>query len=66
MNLTYSCFDFHLSPMAFADPLSANLTYMYIELLKDMLNEFTYAAELAGIRYDLLNNIYGLQVSDFK
>ena len=51
--------------MAFADPLSANLTYMYIELLKDMLNEFTYAAELAGIRYDLLNNIYGLQVCDF-
>lgn len=48
------------SPYAYMDPLSANLTYMFGELLKDALNEYAYAAELAGLSYDLNSTIYGL------
>lgn len=48
------------SPYAYMDPLSTNLTYMFGELLKDALNEYTYAADLAGLGYDLNSTIYGL------
>ena len=35
---------------------------MFGELLKDALNEYTYAADLAGLGYDLNSTIYGLIV----
>uniref|UniRef100_A0A3B3I270 Insulin-degrading enzyme n=1 Tax=Oryzias latipes TaxID=8090 RepID=A0A3B3I270_ORYLA len=37
----------------YTDPLHWNLTDMFIRLLKDDLNEYTYAAELAGLKYDI-------------
>ena len=51
------------SPYAYMDPLSTNLTYMFVNLLKDELTEYTYDAELAGLMYDLHSTIYGLTVS---
>lgn len=39
------------------------MAYLYLELLKDSLNEYAYAAELAGLNYDLQNTIYGMYVS---
>jgi len=39
------------------------MAYLYLELLKDSLNEYAYAAELAGLNYDLQNTIYGIYVS---
>lgn len=39
------------------------MAYLYLELLKDSLNEYAYAAELAGLNYDLQNNVYGMYVS---
>lgn len=45
------------------DPLHCNMAYLYLELLKDSLNEYAYAAELAGLSYDLQNTIYGMYVS---
>lgn len=51
------------SPYAYMDPLSANLTYMFAALLKDALNEYTYAAELAGLGYDIHSSVYGLEVT---
>lgn len=45
------------------DPLHCNMAYLYLELLKDSLNEYAYAAELAGLNYDLQNTIYGMYVS---
>ena len=39
------------------------MAYLYLELLKDSLNEYAYAAELAGLSYDLQNTIYGMYVS---
>ena len=44
------------------DPLSTNMSYMFIALLRDALNEYAYAAELAGISYDVHSTIYGLTV----
>ncbi|KAK2166408.1 hypothetical protein LSH36_39g02052 [Paralvinella palmiformis] len=51
------------SPHAYMDPLCTNLTYMFVALFKDALNEYAYAAELAGLGYDLHNTIYGLTLS---
>ena len=52
----------YFSPYAYMDPLSANLTFMFVTLFKDALNEYTYDAELAGLGYSLHNTIYGLSV----
>ncbi|KAL0270074.1 UNVERIFIED_CONTAM: hypothetical protein PYX00_007602 [Menopon gallinae] len=51
------------SPLAYLDPLNCNLTHMYAQLLEDSLNEYAYAAELAGLRWSLKNTEYGLQLS---
>lgn len=51
------------SPLAYLDPLNCNLTYMYAQILEDSLNEYAYAAELAGLRWSMKNTEYGLQVS---
>lgn len=42
------------------------MAYLYLELLKDSLNEYAYAAELAGLNYDLQNTIYGMYVSTWN
>ncbi|KAF9812395.1 hypothetical protein SFRURICE_005506 [Spodoptera frugiperda] len=39
-----------VSPLAYADPLSCNLTSVWVLLLRDSLQQFAYAAELAGLR----------------
>lgn len=62
----YALFDhchFLYSPFAYMDPLHCNMAYLYLELLKDSLNEYAYAAELAGLNYDLQNTVYGMYVS---
>lgn len=62
----YAVFDdchFLYSPFAYVDPLHCNMAYLYLELLKDSLNEYAYAAELAGLNYDLQNTVYGMYVS---
>lgn len=55
---TFFCF----SPLAYLDPLSCNLTHMLVQLFKDSLNEYAYAAELAGLKWELVNTKYGLIV----
>lgn len=52
-------FDF-VSPLAYMDPLNCNLTHMFVQLFRDALNEYAYAAELAGLKYELINTKYGL------
>jgi insulysin len=36
---------------------------MFVQLFKDALNEYAYAAELAGMRWELTNTKYGMIVS---
>ncbi|XP_066145097.1 insulin-degrading enzyme isoform X3 [Euwallacea fornicatus] len=52
-------FDF-VSPMAYLDPLNCNLTHMFVQLFRDELNEYAYTAELAGLKWELINTKYGL------
>ncbi|CAG9815290.1 unnamed protein product [Phaedon cochleariae] len=52
-------FDF-VSPLAYLDPLNCNLTHMLVQLFRDALNEYAYAAELAGLKWELINTKYGL------
>jgi len=51
------------SPVAYCDPHHANLTYMFSMLFKDELNEYVYAAELAGLVYSLANTKSGITLS---
>ncbi|RZC37709.1 insulin-degrading enzyme, partial [Asbolus verrucosus] len=53
-------FDFCVSPLAYLDPLNCNLTHMLVQLFRDALNEYAYAAELAGLKWELINTKYGL------
>ncbi|XP_076461437.1 insulin-degrading enzyme-like [Babylonia areolata] len=52
-------FDF-ASPYAYIDPLHANLNTLFVELFKDALNEYAYAAEIAGLGYNLVCSLYGI------
>lgn len=54
---------FYFSPIAYLDPGNANLTSMFVHLLKDSLNEYAYAAQLAGLRWDITNTKNGIIVS---
>lgn len=51
------------SPLVYSDPLNASLAYMYVDLLRDSLTEYTYNAELAGLKYGLENGKYGIALS---
>uniref|UniRef100_A0AAX7VC14 Insulin-degrading enzyme n=1 Tax=Astatotilapia calliptera TaxID=8154 RepID=A0AAX7VC14_ASTCA len=62
--LPKACLNFEFfSPFAYVDPLHCNMAYLYLELLKDSLNEYAYAAELAGLNYELQNTAYGMHLS---
>ncbi|XP_071494745.1 insulin-degrading enzyme-like [Diadema antillarum] len=50
------------SPLAYMDPLHCNMTAIFCILLRDALNEYAYAAEIAGISYSIDSTIYGLEV----
>lgn len=38
---------------------------MFVQLFRDALNEYAYAAEIAGLKWNLTNTKYGLIVSFF-
>ncbi|KAJ1521592.1 hypothetical protein ONE63_003243 [Megalurothrips usitatus] len=50
------------SPLAYLDPTSCNKSSMYVYLLEDALNEYSYAATLAGLGYSLGITTTGLQL----
>ncbi|XP_065087542.1 insulin-degrading enzyme [Ochlerotatus camptorhynchus] len=51
------------SPIVYSDPLNCNLTHLFVQLFKDHLNEYLYAADLAGLRLMVANTTYGVSVS---
>ncbi|XP_015116960.1 insulin-degrading enzyme isoform X2 [Diachasma alloeum] len=59
VNLT---FDF-VTPLAYLDPVSYNLTFMYIQLFKDSLNEYAYNAGLAGLSWEFTSSKYGVSLA---
>ncbi|XP_065207037.1 insulin-degrading enzyme [Planococcus citri] len=48
------------SPLAFLDPGNYNLTNMFVFLLKDALNEYAYAAKLAGLSWNITSTKNGV------
>jgi len=62
--LPKTCVNIELkSPIAYSSPHHANLTYMFAMLFKDELNEYVYAAELAGLGYSLANTKSGVTLA---
>lgn len=51
-----------VSPLAYLDPLHCNMAYMLVQLFRDSLTEYAYAAELAGLSYALTNTKYGMML----
>ncbi|WAR20847.1 IDE-like protein [Mya arenaria] len=48
------------SPLAYLDPLHANMAVMFVQLFKDALNEYAYNAEIAGLKYNFNSTAYGV------
>ncbi|KOX69206.1 Insulin-degrading enzyme [Melipona quadrifasciata] len=49
-----------VSPLAYMDPFSCNLTYIFVLLFRDALNEYAYAADIVGLKWELTNSKYGM------
>ena len=50
------------SPITNVTPLASTLTWMYSKLVDDGLNEYSYNAEIAGLRYALSPRASGLDI----
>lgn len=50
------------NPLAYLDPVHVNMSNLFVELLSDSLTEYSYAAELAGLKYNIKPTNYGLNV----
>ncbi|XP_055383724.1 insulin-degrading enzyme-like isoform X1 [Condylostylus longicornis] len=51
------------NPIVYFDPLNCNLTHLLVQLFKDALNEYTYDAELAGLKFDVEYSTSGISVN---
>ncbi|XP_053988603.1 insulin-degrading enzyme [Hylaeus volcanicus] len=51
-----------VSPLAYMDPLSYNLSYIFVELFRDALNEYAYSADLAGLKWEIESSKYGITI----
>ncbi|CAF0834979.1 unnamed protein product [Rotaria sordida] len=63
----YIYFEFR-NPLVYVDPIHANLTTLYVELINDSLAEFVYPAQLGGLDYELYdcNDSIQLSISGFN
>lgn len=50
------------SPLAYANPVNCVKTRLYTDLLKDSMNEYAYDAEVAGLCYNIENQLEGMLV----
>ncbi|XP_043685976.1 insulin-degrading enzyme isoform X1 [Vespula pensylvanica] len=51
-----------VSPLAYIDPINCNLLYMFVQLIRDSLTEYAYAAHLAGLKWEITNSKYGIML----
>uniref|UniRef100_A0AAV2JN19 RRM domain-containing protein n=1 Tax=Knipowitschia caucasica TaxID=637954 RepID=A0AAV2JN19_KNICA len=62
--LPKACLNFEFfSRYLYADPLHCNMTYLLLRLLKDDLNEYAYAARLAGLHYGVASGMNAILLS---
>ena len=50
------------TPFAYHSPRSAVYTRLFTAMVEDVLNEYSYEAELAGLHYSLSNTAKGMQL----
>jgi len=50
------------SPVAVSSPRNTVLTELYVDLVRDQLNEFAYPAQLAGLDYSIYRHVRGFTV----
>ncbi|KAF9357740.1 Insulinase (Peptidase M16) [Mortierella sp. NVP85] len=48
------------SPLSYSSPMNNVKTQLYVNLLKDALNEYSYDADLAGLAYSLDTTVEGM------
>lgn len=51
------------NPLVYFDPVHSNMSNMFVELLRDSLNQFLYPAELAGLKYNIYPSNYGINIT---
>ncbi|CAL4184856.1 unnamed protein product [Meganyctiphanes norvegica] len=51
------------STFANLDPIHSNLLYLYVQLIKDSLTEYSYVAEHAGLVYIMIDTKYGIKLN---
>ncbi|XP_074502935.1 insulin-degrading enzyme isoform X2 [Sebastes fasciatus] len=62
--LPKACLNFEFfSRYIYTDPLHCNMTYLLLRLLKDDLNEYSYAARLAGLGYGIASGMNAILLS---
>ncbi|XP_068423658.1 insulin-degrading enzyme isoform X4 [Clinocottus analis] len=62
--LPKACLNFEFfSRYLYADPLHCNMAYLLLGLLKDDLNEYTYAARLAGLVFGVASGMNAVLLS---
>ncbi len=49
-----------MSPFAYLSPKNAAMSRLYVNLLREQLNEYSYPASTAGLNYSLSNSVKGL------
>ncbi|MBU2514482.1 insulinase family protein [bacterium] len=49
-----------MSPLAYSSPKNAAMSRLYVSLLQEHLNEYSYPASTAGLNYSLSNSVKGL------
>ncbi|VVC86828.1 unnamed protein product [Leptidea sinapis] len=52
-----------VSPLAYSEPRNCNLTTLWVLLLRDSLQQFAYAAELASLRWSIGNVRHGISIT---
>lgn len=50
------------SPVAVSSPRNTVLTELYVDLVREQLNEFAYPAQLAGLDYSIYRHVRGFSV----
>jgi len=62
-NLPKSILKFYImSPESYSTPDCVNMSGLFVELLKDSLNEYAYDADIAGLSYSLSDSFYGVML----
>lgn len=49
-----------VSPVAYDSPAHSVMSYLFVELLEDALNEYSYLAQIAGLKFALASTTRGL------